>query len=249
MKFSNATALSALAVAAALALAGPARADQEARTADGTVRNDLGYLLYTPEDYETSGETYPLVIWLHGGDQSGSDIEKVKTGGLPKMAAEGRDFPFLIFSPQNPDEELLFPIERFENALEGVLADYRIDPARVYLVGYSRGAFAAWAMAEQFPDRFAAVVPIAGGGNRHYLNRTNENAAFWVFHGERDDTIPLSDSVIMFQRLREIGRDARLTVAEGVDHGGIEAAALDDPQLFEWLLAQRLDEPEGAAAQ
>jgi predicted peptidase len=220
----------------------PAVADQVAGRSDATMVNDLQYLLYTPEEYESSSDAFPLVVWLHGGDQGGADIEKLKTGGLPKMIAEGEEFPFLVFSPQNPSEELLFPIERVKNALDQVVAEHRVDASRIYLVGYSRGGFGAWSMAEQFPETFAAVVPIAGGGIRHYLNRTGETVAFWVFHGEEDETIPLSDSVVMYQRLKELGRDARLSVLEGVDHGEVESAALEDPAVFDWLLEQRLED-------
>lgn len=70
-------------------------------------------------------------------------------------------------------------------------------------------------MAEQFPEIFAAVVQIAGGGNRQYLNRTNEKAAFWVFHGTNDD-VPLSDSVLLYERLVALKRNARLSVLEGL---------------------------------
>lgn len=232
--------------AAALVCAAPgaARADQVAATAQVAIADDLGYLLYTPEDYDGSDALFPLVVWLHGGDQGGADIEALKTGGLPKMIAEGRELPFLVFSPQNPSEELLFPIERVKAALDAVVAEHRVDPARIYLVGFSRGGFGAWAMAEQFPETFAAVVPIAGGGNRHYLNRTNEKAAFWVFHGTEDTVIPLSDSIVMFERLKGLERDVRLSVLEGVDHAAVETAALDDPALYEWLLAQRLEAGE-----
>lgn len=228
------------------AITPPALADQMAGMSKATISADLNYLLYTPEDYETSGETYPLVVWLHGGGQSGSDVETLKTGGLPKMIEEGAEFPFLVLSPQNPNEELLFPIERVKAVVDEAVSAHRVDPQRIYLVGYSRGGFGAWSMAEQFPETFAAVVPIAGGGIRHYLNRTNEAAAFWVFHGTDDDVIPLSDSVIMHQRLVELERNARLSVLEDTDHEEVEAAALGDPALFDWLLSQQLPSGEPA---
>lgn len=220
-------------------------AEQNAFTATKSIPNELNYLLYTPEGYETSQKTYPLVVWLHGGDQGGSDVEKVRTSGLPKLIEDGRKFPFLVFSPQNPSEELLYPIEKVDAALEEVIAKHRIDRSRIYLVGFSRGGFGAWAMAEQFPERFAAVVPIAGGGNRHYLNRTNEKTAFWVFHGADDEVIPLSDSVVLYERLKSLERNARLTVYEDVDHTEVEAATLNDDAMWGWLLKQQL----GPAAQ
>jgi predicted peptidase len=220
---------------------GAAHADQVAMTSTAAVKSDLKYLIYTPNGYETSNDSYPLVVWLHGGDQGGGDIEKVKSSGLPKLIDDGKQFPFLVFSPQNPSEELLYPLEKVEAALEEIISKYRVDRSRIYVVGYSRGGFGAWAMAEQFPQMFAAVVPIAGGGNRHYLSRTNEKTAFWVFHGTDDDVILLSDSVIMYERLNALKRNARLSVLEGVDHSHIEGAALNDPELWEWLLKQRLE--------
>ncbi|MBR2687773.1 MAG: dienelactone hydrolase family protein [Aquamicrobium sp.] len=224
----------------ALSIPETALAGQTAQTSKATIQADLGYLLYTPSDYDTSGKTYPLVVWLHGGDQGGSDIEKVRRSGLPKLIEGGKEFPFLVFSPQNPSEELLYPIEKVDAALEEVIASRRVDRSRIYVIGYSRGAFGAWALAEQFPQRFAAVVPIAGGGNRHYLSRTNEKAAFWAFHGTDDDVIPLSDSVVLYERLKAIKRNARLSVLEGVDHSAVEAAALNDSKLWDWLLDQHL---------
>lgn len=233
----------ALVITAAIGMFSPglAQAEQLAATSDVTTKNDLNYLLYTPDDYATSGNAYPLVVWLHGGDQGGTDIEKVRSSGIAKLIEDGKSFPFLVFSPQNPSEELLFPIEKVEAALDEVLSKYRVDRARVYVMGFSRGGFGAWAMAEQFPETFAAVVPIAGGGNRHYLSRTNEKAAFWVFHGTKDDVIPLSDSVVLYERLVGLKRNARLSVLEGVDHSGVEWAALNDPALWDWLLKQRLE--------
>ena len=227
---------------AALATSTFALAEQKAVKSDVTIASDINYLLYTPKDYAGSDKTYPLVVWLHGGDQGGSDVEKLRTSGLPKMIEEGRDFPFLVFSPQNPSEELLYPIERVAATLQSVVADHRVDRSRIYLIGYSRGGFGAWSMAEQFPETFAAVVPIAGGGIRHYLNRTNEKTAFWAFHGANDEVIPLSDTVVLVQRLQELKRNVRLTVFEETNHQAVEGKVLKDEAMWTWLLEQKLAE-------
>ncbi|MCZ7482538.1 prolyl oligopeptidase family serine peptidase [Rhizobium rhizogenes] len=227
---------------AALATSTFASAEQKAVKSDVTIASDINYLLYTPKDYAGSDKAYPLVVWLHGGDQGGSDVEKLRTSGLPKMIEEGRDFPFLVFSPQNPSEELLYPIERVAATLQSVVADHRVDRSRIYLIGYSRGGFGAWSMAEQFPETFAAVVPIAGGGIRHYLNRTNEKTAFWAFHGANDEVIPLSDTVVLVQRLQELKRNVRLTVFEETNHQAVEGKVLKDEAMWTWLLEQKLAE-------
>ncbi|TVP51167.1 MAG: phospholipase [Halomonas sp.] len=218
----------------------PVMADQVAITSDSKIPNDLNYLLYTPEDYETSEEPYPLVVWLHGGGQSGDDINDVRSSGLPNIIEQGSDLPFFVFSPQNPSEDLLYPIEKVKNVLDELVSEFRVDPSRIYVMGYSRGGFGAWAMAKQFPDTFAAVVPIAGGGVRYYLNRTNEQTAFWIFHGSRDDVIPLSDSVVLYERLKSLDRDARLTVFDA-DHEEIESLTLNQSAMWDWLLQQQLE--------
>lgn len=229
------------AIACGMCSAGAMQAEQLAAKSSTSIKSDLNYLIYTPDDYASSDKTYPLVVWLHGGDQGGTDIEKVRSSGIPKLIEDGKTFPFLVFSPQNPSEELLYPIEKVEAALEEVMSKYRVDRTRVSVVGFSRGGFGTWALSEQFPEKFAAVVPIAGGGNRHYLSRTNEKTAFWVFHGTDDGVIPLSDSVVLYERLVGLKRNARLSVLEGVDHSGVEWAALNDPELWDWLLKQRLE--------
>ena len=244
------TILASLALSAALGLGiAPVQAEQTAATATATIPADLNYLLSTPPGYETSSEAFPLIVWLHGGNQGGSDVEKVRSSGLPALIEGGKDLPYLVFSPQNPSEELLYPIEKVKAALDEVVAGHRVDRSRIIVMGYSRGAFAAWAMAEQYPESFAAVVPIAGGGNRHYLNRTGEKAAFWVFHGTDDEVIPLSDSVVLYERLKALKRDARLTVFENTSHEAVEAAALNDEGLWNWLAEQRLGPAPAGAAQ
>lgn len=219
----------------------PATAGQQALKARVQIEDELDYLLYSPDDHGDPKARFPLVVWLHGGNEGGHDIDKVRSSGMPRMIEAGRQFPFFVFSPQNPSEELLYPIERLESALREVLANPRIDRSRVYVIGYSRGGFGAWALAEQFPGRFAAIVSIAGGANLQYLNRTSEKTAYRMFHGTDDDVIPLSVSALVHERLRSLKRNTRLTVYEGVGHAAVESIALNDEGLWRWLLEQRLD--------
>lgn len=222
-------------------LPAPATAGQQALRARVYIDGELDYLLYAPDDHVEPTARVPLVVWLHGGNEGGNDIDKVRASGLPKMIEHGRKFPFFVFSPQNPSEELLYPIERLESVLQQVLANPRIDRNRVYLIGYSRGGFGAWAMAEQFPGMFAAVVSIAGGANLQYLNRTSEKTAYRLFHGTDDDVVPLSVSALVHERLRSLKRNTTLTVYEGANHAAVESIALNDETLWNWLLQQRSD--------
>lgn len=86
----------------ALAASTFASAEQKAVKSDVTIASDINYLLYTPKDYAGSDKTYPLVVWLHGGDQGGSDVEKLRTSGLPKMIEEGAIFLSWCFRRKTP---------------------------------------------------------------------------------------------------------------------------------------------------
>lgn len=110
-------------------------AEQAAHTSTASIETDINYLMYTPDGYEESSETYPLVVWLHGGDQGGSDIEKLKTSGIPKLIEDGKSFPFLVFSPQNPSVELLYPIEKVDAHVRGSSIEI---PCR-YITGLCHG--------------------------------------------------------------------------------------------------------------
>ena len=214
-------------------------AQQTAQTMTKSVEQSLQYLLYLPENYEASpDESFPLMLFLHGGGEGGSDVELLKTHGPPKLVEQGESFPFIILAPQNPSEALLFPIETVATLLDDVIANHRVDEDRVYLTGLSRGGFGAWSMAMQYPEKFAAVVPIAGGGVPNYVGRIGEDVPIWVFHGAKDDVIPLSSSVEMVEALLALEHDVKLTVYPEAGHVESWEMAYNDPELYEWLLKQ-----------
>src|SRR5690606_24928868 len=66
-------------------------------------REELQYYIYYPEGYYSSPDTrFGLMLFLHGGGESGGELDKLKESGPPKLLAEGKQFPFLVLAPQNP---------------------------------------------------------------------------------------------------------------------------------------------------
>ena len=198
----------------------------------------LNALLYLPE--QGANEPLPLLLYLHGGGESGQDPELLKTCGLPKLIEEGRTVPFIVLAPQNPHPDQLFSDEAIFALLEEVMTTYPVDAKRVYLTGFSRGGFAAWRMAMQRPDLFAALVPVAAGGLVTYAFRAKE-VPVWAFHGALDEAIPLTLGAEMVDALRKAGGKVKLTVFPEADHAQTLERTYQQPDLYEWLLEQKKD--------
>ena len=198
---------------------------------DKVTSGSLPYLRYVPE-----GDTYPLLLFLHGSGERGSNLEHVGDHGLPDLLPrlpEGT----LVLAPQCP-ESLRWTdhLAQLGALLEETMANYPVDPSRVYLTGLSMGGQGAWYLAAETPDRFAAVVPICGRSNPSAAQRL-KSLPIWVFHGDKDDTVPLSESEGMVAALHEAGSDAKLTVFPGVSHNSW-SPAYSTPELYRWLFAQ-----------
>src|SRR5207247_5709557 len=127
---------------------------------------ELGYLLYLPKDYNAkSGRRWPLMLFLQGAGERGTNLSLVSVHGPPKLVKQGREFPFILVSPQCPADQ------RWDNdallaLLDDVIARHKVDTNRIYLTGLSMGGFGAWSLAARYPERFAAVAPICGGGEQ-----------------------------------------------------------------------------------
>ncbi len=203
------------------------------------------YLQFLPQGYGTDPQKkWPLMVFLHGAGERGTDLEKVAVHGPPKLAAQRPEFPFVVISPQCPENQL-WDVEALDALLTHVLATLTVDPARVYLTGLSMGGNGTWSWATAHPDRFAAIVPICGwadpvqvwissGPRRPALERL----PIWAFHGAKDEVVPLSNSQAMVKAFERIGNHARLTVDPDAGHDSW-TAAYNDPALYDWLLRQR----------
>ncbi len=202
----------------------------------------LRYLLYLPKGYgENKDKKWPLILFLHGAGERGSNLNLVKKHGPPKLVEQGRDLPFVIVSPQCPSES--WWTEEFD-ALTALLDDieskYAVDRSRVYLTGLSMGGFGSWALGCRYPQRFAAVAPICGGGEWFLVGRLKKTPV-WVFHGAKDPVVPLRESQEMVASLKRAGGDVRLTVYPEAQHDSW-TETYDNPKLYEWFLSHRKDD-------
>jgi predicted peptidase len=237
----------ALALIAGLAWSGVLRADEKSGQAQQekvfekeiTVKVKLKYLLFLPEGYEKADKSWPLVLLLHGSGESGNDLAKVKIHGPPKIVETKKDFPFIVVSPQSPGRG--WDPAALNALLDDVEANYRLDKERVYLTGLSMGGFGTWALAAFAPNRFAALVPICGGGGNPADAPRLKHIPVWVFHGAKDRAVPLARSEAMVNALKEAGGHVKFTVYPEAGHDSW-TAAYDDPQLWAWLAQQKKSE-------
>ncbi|MGB5820808.1 MAG: PHB depolymerase family esterase [Saonia sp.] len=198
----------------------------------------LRYYLYFPETYEThKDEEFGLLLFLHGGGDAGDSLAKIKSSGPPKLIAEGKQFPFLILAPQHPYEKKWWNTRAVMQLLDTIIADHRVDKKRIYLTGLSRGGGAAWELAVQYPEKFAAMAVVCGMSPVPYAAWIDKKMPIWVFHGEEDKSIPISESEEMVNRLRAMGYDVQFTRYKGVGHNSW-VKAYGTEELYEWFMKQ-----------
>ena len=201
-----------------------------------TIKTELNYLLYLPEGYEKeSAKKWPLMLFLHGsGERGNNELDLVKKWGLPKLVEEGRQFPFILVSPQCPAGNQ-WDVEHLNQLLDKVAADHDVDEKRIYLTGLSIGGYGAWAMAARFPDKFAAVAAICGGGDPGTAEKLLD-IPIWAFHGDADKAVPLSETMEMVDAIEaKGGKKIKLTVYEGVGHNSWSPTYANE-ELFKWFL-------------
>ncbi len=231
----------AIAAGALLALMPAARAQepgaQQAQTLerDVVVHVSMDYLLYLPQDYATSKKRWPLMIFLHGAGETGTDVEKVKVHGPPKIVASQPDFPFILVSPQT--KQYGWKPEFVKGLLDEICAKYRVDKERIYLTGLSMGGFGTWDTACKYPNLFAAIAPICGGGDPKEAAKIAK-LPIWVFHGGKDTTVPIQRSQEMVDAVKAAGGDPKFTIYPEAGHDSW-TQAYDDPELYKWLLSHK----------
>jgi predicted peptidase len=240
-----------------------ARADEKQtgfldRVHKGADGKEARYVLFVPHDYR-GDRPCPLILFLHGAGEWGTDGHKQVTVGLgPAVKKREKTFPFLVIFPQSQKQTWPIDVNNREE-LRGILAtwsdqdaegqralgmlaevekSYRVDPERVYLTGISMGGFGTWTLAASHPDRWAAMVPICGGGDPKTAD-TIKDIPCWCFHGDVDEAVPVDRSRTMMRALWAAGGHPNYTEYPGIGHNSWDKAYAT-PDLYEWLLRHQL---------
>ena len=198
----------------------------------------LSYLSYLPDGYAADGtRKWPLLLFLHGAGERGSDIERVKINGPPMLLEAGRKLPFVVIAPQCPRNEQWKALA-LEALVESLQRQYRTDSRRLYVTGLSMGGHATWELAVRHPERYAAVIPVCGRGDPSRASSLRD-LPVWAFHGAKDNIVPLSGSRDMIEAIKVAGGKPRFTIYPEAGHDAWTETYAND-EIYAWLLRQRL---------
>lgn len=229
--------LMSLSFLSSMAVAG----EQVSRSFSGEVslKVQYDYLLSLPDGYEKdTAKKWPLVIFLHGAGERGSNLELLKKHGPPKLIAAGKKFEAIVVSPQVPLNNIWN--EHGVKALtDEMVRTQRVDTSRIYLTGISMGGFGTWDTALAYPETYAAIAPICGGAGVGFVMAARiKDLPCWIFHGDKDTAVSVDFSTRMHGALQKVGSPAKLTIYPGVGHDSW-TQTYDNPEFWEWLFTQK----------
>jgi predicted peptidase len=227
----------------------------EARVYRNAKGESLPYRLLRPRNYDAK-QAYPLVLFLHGAGSCGSDNETQLEVGISEWLGSDEamaKYPCFFIVPQCPTGEdrqtcswsnwdsgrsrITVPTRLALEIVAAAQKEFSIDANRLYISGLSMGGFGTWDVITEYPDLFAAAVPICSGGDPAQAARI-ATVPVWIFHGGKDSVVPVQRSRDMYQALLKAGGHPGYTEYPGVDHESWEPA-LRDAQLLRWLFAQK----------
>ena len=229
--------------------------DYEPRTFTAADGATLGYRLLRPQGYDAA-KKYPLVLFLHGAGERGSDNTAQLKHGAPlflKPEVRGK-YPCFVLAPQCPLEQTWSAVKGWTGdesygaaptapmklalaAVDAVAAEFSVDPDRLYVTGLSMGGYGSWDLLSRAPQRWAAAAPICGGGDPARLAGA-KNVAVWAFHGVLDEKVPIERTREMIAALRAAGGAPLYSEYPYLKHDSW-TTAYGEPELLPWMFAQR----------
>lgn len=201
------------------------------------------YALWVPHSY-TPDKNYPLIVALHGTDAD----EKMIPEQCFEMPVRGFREDVIFISPFCRGD--LFYRGAAEAdlwaAIKAVKSEYKIDSKRHYLTGLSMGGYGTWRLGALYPQYWAAIAPICGGGEA-WMAAALAKMPVWCVHGDEDEQVPVENSRYLVEALKQMNPKVRYDELSGWGHNSWEW--LYDPDrtldsLVSWFLSHR--KPESA---
>lgn len=229
--------------------------------------NEYRFRIHVPKDRDPNAKI-PVLLYLHGSGARGDDNQAQVGEIAPVIREHPERFPFIVVFPQCR-AELFWASEMMDQAvaaLDQTVKEFNGDTDRLYLAGFSMGGFGVWQTAVTYPNKFAALVPVAGGiepqgplaaeqkamlspAVRKAADSEDPYKAFaaaigntpvWVFHGAADNVVSVEGSEKIVAALKDNGNpNVRYTAIANVGHDSV-ATAFNNPELFDWLGKQSL---------
>jgi len=222
----------------------------------------LPYRLLLPDKYDAT-KKYPLVIFLHGRGESGNDNQRQLGNGAALFLRDSirKKYPAIIVFPQCaadnywsnvrtiadsngkrsfyfiPDGDPSISMRLLLSLTDHLLANYPVQKDQVYAMGLSMGGMGTFELVRRKPGLFAAAVPICGGAHPATAKAIS-NVKWWVFHGGKDDIVPVVNSERIVAALKQTGAAVRFTLYPNANHNSWDPA-FAEPGLLHWLFAQR----------
>lgn len=206
-----------------------------------TVPDAYNFWIYTPGDYAPDTVRYPLVLFLHGSSLCGSDLDRVRRYGPLNAIEMGLQLDALVLAPQNGGGA--WKPDKVARLLDWTIAHYPVDTNRVYVLGMSLGGFGTLDFVATYPHRVAAAMALCGGASVKDLCGLNE-LPLWILHGTADRAVSVNASQRVVDAMNRCGAADRLifTRLQGLNHGSL-VYAFYRPDVYSWLFAHRLDDP------
>lgn len=208
---------------------------------------DRPAVVYVPADYDPD-KKYPLIVFLHGAGERGDDgLRQTEVGIGPAIRKNPERFPCIVLIPQCPRNMWWGPVSgrsddnssgaHITDGIETMLQNFNIDEDRITLTGLSMGGYGTFSYGSEEVERFAAFMPICGGGTTEGASNLARRP-MWVFHGEADSVVPMARSKEMVEAIREEGGAVKFTTYPEVGHNSWDQAYGKRQGAVEWLLAQ-----------
>jgi len=198
------------------------------------VKLEMQYVLQLPTNQK---EKFPLIVFLHGSGERGTDLEIVKNHS-PFTYQSLINQPVAILAPQCP-ENVWWDTNTVYQLILDISSKYNVDKTRIYLTGLSMGGWGTWKLAEEHPELFAAVAPVCGPVDRLFQFEIEKlkNMPIHIYHGALDDVVDPNQSIEIYQKLIKINPTAQLTIFSNDNHNSWDST-YSNPEFYKWLLAQ-----------